>query len=57
MVKIIINIVAGKVDPVHCLEIYGGSRGIAPLILNLSVHAGDWSVSRPSRFNSKIELP
>ena len=57
MVKIIINIVEGKVVPVHCLEIYGGSRGIAPLILNLSVHAGDWSVSRPSRFNSKIELP
>ena len=36
-----------KVVPVHAMKAYGGSRGIAPLILNLDTRR-EWFSSHPS---------
>jgi hypothetical protein len=32
----------GKVDPVHAMKAYRGSRGIALLVPNLTVDGGEW---------------
>ena len=39
-----------KFVPVHAMMAYAGSRGIAPLFLNLDASGGDLSDSRPGRF-------
>ena len=40
-----------KVVPVHAMKTYGGSRGIAPLILNLDTRR-EWFSSRPGHFTN-----
>jgi hypothetical protein len=46
----------GKVVPVHAMKAYGGRRGIAPLILNLSVDGGEWLSSHLGQFTTRKEL-
>jgi hypothetical protein len=40
---------------VHATKAYRGSRGIAPLILDLELDGGEWSASRLGRFTAGQE--
>ena len=46
----IVECIITKAVPVHTMMAYAGSRGIAPLFLNLDASGGDLSDSRPGRF-------
>jgi hypothetical protein len=39
------------------MEAYGGSGGIGPRIFTSALDGGEWSVSRPCRFNSRERAP
>jgi hypothetical protein len=43
----------GKVVPVHAMQAYRGRRGIAPLILNLSVDGVEWLSSHLGYFTPR----
>jgi len=36
--------------PFHTVKVYGGSRGIAPFILTLTLDGEEWLALRPGRF-------
>jgi hypothetical protein len=39
------------------MKMYGGSGDIAPTFLNSELDGGNWSASRPRRFNSGERAP
>jgi hypothetical protein len=45
-----------RVVPVYAMKEYRGNRGINPLIFISALDKIEWSISRPDRFNSGIEL-
>jgi hypothetical protein len=43
--------------PVHTMKAYGGSRGMAPVILKLTTDGGEWLTSGPGRFTLGKKKP
>jgi len=48
-------VVKGNGVPVYAMKAYRGRRGIAPLILNLSVDGGKWLSSHLGHFTPRKE--